>query len=46
MMHPGSMLAELEEKTWFANVGKRDSERVVFVSSWDEAIKVVRTKHG
>jgi len=41
MMHARttSTLAELEEKEWFANVGKRDSERVVFVSSWDEAIK-------
>lgn len=34
-----STLAELEEKEWFTNIGKPDSERVVFVSSWDEAIK-------
>lgn len=40
-MHPrtASTLAELEEKEWFANIGKHDSECVVFVNSWDEAIK-------
>lgn len=33
------MLAELEQRDWFTNVGKRDSENVVFVASWNEAIK-------
>jgi hypothetical protein len=40
-MHPRitSTLAELEEKEWFTNIGKHDSERVVFVSGWDAAIE-------
>jgi len=32
-------LTELESKNWFVNVGKRDSDHVVFLTGWDEAIK-------
>lgn len=33
-----STLAELEQKDWFANVGKRDSDRVTFLGNWKEAV--------
>lgn len=40
-MHPRttSTLAELEQKEWFANAGKHDSNRVIFLGGWDEAVK-------
>jgi hypothetical protein len=32
-------LAELEAANWFINVGKNDSQRAQFLSSWDDAVR-------
>jgi hypothetical protein len=39
-MHPRTIatLAEIEGVKWFSNVGRRDSDRVAFLATWQEAV--------